>query len=145
MNAKLQQLRVVQNFSDQPRIALVTASVSGEATEICMQADNKNYPVVAHASGVEALQDGDHVLTVMTPDGAVITHKIRIRVKPHEHDGVGDTERVHEITAAGGIRLSSGAATLELTADGCVLLNGKQIFAIADGLQRLQGSTIELN
>jgi hypothetical protein len=49
------------------------------------------------------------------------------------------------LDAAAGICLQAGDACIELTPDGRIQVDGREIYHIASGRVRLQGSTVEIN
>jgi len=125
-------------------LAEVTAVEAGEALRLQLEAAGA-VRVAGHAAGVEALQAGDRVVAMMVEGGAVVVQRMR---RPGERPRAG--VRVEEdgslyLNAPRGFRVESAHATLELRADGRVFIDGKEIYCVARGVNRLQGATIELN
>ncbi|MDX1802920.1 MAG: hypothetical protein R3292_02490 [Alcanivorax sp.] len=114
---------------------------------ICLNHGNLQ-PVCHVAETVTALQDGDRVLCLFDDTlGVVVTD--RIVPLADSHPG---TDLVTELDngqllfdAPKGLLLRSGDAQIELRPDGTLMLDGREIHAIADGINRLLGARIELN
>ena len=101
-------------------------------------------PVSGHLSQVEALKEGDRVMTLRTATGVIIAGRLRAgdetpAPRLQEQDG----RLLVEATKS--IRLQAGQHRIEVHADGRIELDGQQITGLATGRLRLQGSTIELN
>ena len=126
-----------------PRIADVAEAENGEARALLL--GGEEFPVIAHADGVPPLRVGDRVVFLATDDGVIVTHRLRA---PGERPTRGFTVRPDgslSIDTHGGITLATDHATIELRADGRIMVDGREIYSIAKGLQRLQGATIALN
>jgi len=126
-----------------PRIADVAEAENGEAR--ALRLGHEEFPVIAHADGVPPLRAGDRVVFLATGDGVIVTHRLRA---PGARPARGFTVRPDGsliIDASEGITLATGHATIELRADGRIMVDGREIYSIAKGLQRLQGATIALN
>ena len=105
----------------------------------------RTWRVVDHADGVPVLAPGDRVLVLPLDGGAVITHRLRDPAdRPNATFTVAEDGAL-VVKTEGTIRLQNGHATIELRADGRVFVEGREIWSLARGLQRLQGTTIELN
>jgi hypothetical protein len=126
-------------------VAYVEQTESGEATQVFIPSLQKSISVFAHSSEVPHLHNGDQVLVMLTEQGAIVTQRLR---KPGERPQQGFSVQpdgrllLHNKT---GITLETDETKIELRADGRVYIDGKEIYAIADGKHRLQGATIELN
>jgi hypothetical protein len=83
----------------------------------------------AHASGhpVLVLDDGDHPVVL----GVV-----------HER---ADDGRVLVLTASQGLRLACGGASIELTADGRIRMQGAHLHQRCAGLVRISGAQVRIN
>ncbi|HEB58422.1 MAG TPA: hypothetical protein ENJ01_04305 [Gammaproteobacteria bacterium] len=126
-----------------PRIAEVAEAENGEALTLLL--GGEEFPVIAHADGVPPLQVGDRVVFLATDDGVIVTHRLRA---PGEHPTRGFSVRPDGsliIDAGEGITLATDHATIQLRADGRIMVDGREIYSVARGLQRLQGATIALN
>ncbi|MED5387321.1 MAG: hypothetical protein VX793_00600 [Pseudomonadota bacterium] len=105
-------------------------------------------PVRHVAETVTTLADGDKVLCLLDDAlGVVVTD----RIVPMA-DSAPATDLITELEngqllfdAPRGLILQTGDARIELRPDGCLLLDGQEIHAIADGINRLLGARIELN
>jgi hypothetical protein len=77
--------------------------------------------VAGHGANTPWLVEGDSVLVVPTPQGAVVLDRLRREGEPPRtgFDLIGRAAYLR----AEGIRLESGKGRLEITADGEVLLN----------------------
>ncbi|ABA90060.1 hypothetical protein Pcar_2825 [Syntrophotalea carbinolica DSM 2380] len=101
-------------------------------------------PVADHLSHVEALKEGDRILTIRIPTGIVVAGRLRA-------GGEAAAPRLEEkdgrllVEAPKSVRLQAGDNCIEVHADGRIELDGQQITGLAEGRLRLQGSTIELN
>jgi hypothetical protein len=126
-------------------VAYVEQTESGEATQVFITSLQKSISVFAHGSEVPHLHNGDQVLVMLTEQGAIVTQRLR---KPGERPQQGFSVQpdgrlmLHNKT---GIKLETDETKIELRADGRIYIDGKEIYAIADGKHRLQGATIELN
>lgn len=105
-------------------------------------------PVGHVAETVTTLQEGDRVLCLLDDTiGVVVTD----RIVPLA-DSLPGADLVTELEngqllfdAPKGLLLRTGDAQIELRPDGTLLLDGREIHAIADGINRLLGARIELN
>jgi hypothetical protein len=126
-------------------IATVEQSQLGEATHVFVIEQQQLIPVFAHASEVALLQDGDQVLVLLTAQGAIVMQRLR---KQGEQPQLGFSVQADgrlQLHNKNGITLKTDKAKIDIRADGRLYVDGKEIYAIADGKHRLQGATIELN
>ena len=126
-------------------VAIVERSQAGEATQIFVIGPQRTFPVFAHSSEVALLQDGDQVLVLLGEQGAIVMQRLR---KPGERPQQGfsvQSDGCLQLHNHNGITLKTDKAKIEIRSDGRLYVDGKEIYAIADGLHRLQGATIELN
>jgi hypothetical protein len=128
--------------TDNAAIATVLEVEDGQATMVDL--GGTPCPVAGHLSQVEALKEGDRILTLRTATGIVVAGRLRAT-------GEAPSPRLEEqdgrllVEAAQSVRLQAGQNWIEVHADGRIELDGRQITGLAEGRLRLQGSTIELN
>jgi hypothetical protein len=126
-------------------LAVVTAAIDGEATHVCLHGMETPMEVVGLASHLPPLEAGDTVMVVLVATGAVVSFRLR---RPGERPREGFSVKADGslgVTSAQTISIRTPNAFIELRADGRLRVDGREIYAIADGLHRLQGATIELN
>ena len=126
-------------------VATVSDMENGEAIAVHVDGFDCDLVVVGHDTNLPPLNIGDHVIVLHTDVGAIVTSRLR---QPGE--GPTTAFRIREdgsleVHAQHGIVIRTDTARLEIRQDGRVFVDGKEIYAIADGLHRLQGATIELN
>lgn len=131
-----------QYATDNAEVATVQEAEGGQATVVNL--GGTPCPVAGHLSQVEALKEGDRILTIRTAKGIVVAGRLRGKDEApaprlEEKDGHLLVE------AAKSVRLQAGDNWIEVHADGRIELDGQQITGLAEGRLRLQGSTIELN
>ncbi len=143
MNNKITRLYPNPNqIQGQTAIATVVATEKGEALNV--ESAGEQWTVVGHFSEVPILKTGDRVAVMQVAEGVIVMSRLR---SPGETPCplVLDQNGRLEIEAAGGICLKSGESRIEITADGRIWVDGREIYSISEGRMRLQGSTIELN
>lgn len=128
--------------ADNAGVAIVLEAENGQATVIDL--DGTPCPVAGHLSQVEALKEGDRVLTVRTAAGIIVTGRLRAGDEAAAPRLEGKDGRLL-VEAPQSVRLQAGETWIEVHADGRIVLDGQQITGLAEGRIRLQGSTIELN
>ena len=126
-------------------VATVEQSDCGEATHVFVIDLQKVIPVFAHGSEVAQLQDGDKVLVLLVTQGAIVMHRLRKTGERPQQGFSVQTDGRLQLHNKNGITLKTDKAKIEIRADGRLYVDGKEIYAIADGMHRLQGATIELN
>ncbi len=144
MNNKVSRLHPEQQTLQEgmSAIATVTQARDGEATTVKLT--GQAIPVCGHFGEVPILKEGDRVAVMLTADGAVIMSRLRSQGEKPQPLILDENGRLL-VEAAGGICLQSGESKIEITADGRIWVDGKEIYSISSGRMRLQGSTIELN
>ena len=147
MKQNIKPIPAVKDVPANQDFGEVLEAENGEALTVLVGNGNsvRKAVVTAHASEVPSLQTGDRVVVLNTDENAIITHRLR---NPGERPQAGfnvNPDGSLSVRTTGGIVLATDHATIEVRADGSIFVDGKEIYAIADGLQRLQGSTIELN
>ena len=131
--------------SQQICIATVDKAEAGEAINVFVIAMQQSFPVFAHASEIPPLQKDDTVLVLLTMQGVIVMSRLR---KPGEQPQQGFSVQQDgrlQLHNKNGVTLKTDKAKIEIRSDGRVYVDGKEIYAIADGKHRLQGATIELN
>ncbi len=132
-----------QRDTTAPRIADVAEAENGEARALLL--GGEEFPVIAHADGVPPLRVGDRVVFLATDDGVIVTHRLRA---PGERPTRGFTVRPDgslSIDTHGGITLATDHATIELRADGRIMVDGREISSRSEGLQALYGHPVKIN
>lgn len=124
-------------------IATVEAVDQYEATLVKTSNCNTSQ-VVAHLNNVPPLSVGDKVLVIATPQGIVVTGRLRSKSES-PLEGLIYQDGKLCLRAGKSVKIQSGHAQIELTATGKIKIDGKNIYSISEGRHRLQGSTIELN
>ena len=143
MNNKLTHLYPSQTQQQgQTVIAKVIDTQNGEALSVDIAGEQLN--VVGHFAEVSILKTADRVAVMQTEEGVIVMSRLR---NPGETPCplVLDQNGRLEIEAAGGICLKTGESRIEITTDGRIWVDGREIYSISEGRMRLQGSTIELN
>lgn len=128
--------------TDNTAIATVLEVENGQATVV--DQNGAPFPVAGHLSQVEALKEGDRILTICTATGIIVAGRLRAgneaaAPRLEKQDGRLLVE------ASKSVRLQAGENWIEVHADGRIELDGRQITGLAEGCVRLQGSTIEFN
>ncbi|WP_429884437.1 hypothetical protein [Geoalkalibacter halelectricus] len=124
-------------------VARVAAEEKGQALSLIL-GDGQIRDVLAHLSEVPVLKSGDRVLVQEVAEGLVVTGRLRGREEGPRPLSRDDNGRLL-LDAAAGIRLQTGEACIELTPDGRIHVDGKEIYSIAAGRMRLQGARVEIN
>ena len=95
------------------------------------------WPVREYAEHLGGLNTGDRVMAILQDDeSCVVTSRL---VPP-----AGPQNKL-VVDAPQGVVLKAGDALLELRADGTVLINGKNIYSEASGLNQISGARLNLN
>lgn len=88
------------------------------------------------------LQAGDRVLVQPARQGWVITARLGgLTPPPFSLDERGCVC----LSGDNGIRLQVGDARIEITRAGCITVDGKEVHTLASGLQRIMGSSVQIN
>ena len=125
-------------------IATVAEVINGEALSVLLPGEALPQRVSGHFSAVPMLKPGDRVAVMQTADGPVVMSRLRAPGEIPQPLVLNEEGRL-TVDAPGGICLTSGDSRIEITADGRIWVDGKEIYSISSGRMRLQGSTIELN
>lgn len=125
--------------------ATVTATCNGEATQVLVDGMDSGLAVVGHASHVPELRVGDAVMVLSARQGAVIGFRLRAPGERPQQGFQVNADGSLSVQADAGICIRTPRAAIELRRDGRLCVDGEEIYAIADGLHRLQGARIELN
>ena len=127
------------------QMATVLSARYGEAMEIELTGVIEIYPVIAHSAEVSFLQEKDHVLVLLTPAGAVVTHRLRQAGEQPQRGFNIRKDGSLELENARGIEIKANDACISIDKTGRIFVDGKEIYSFAIGVNRLQGATIELN
>lgn len=144
MPTKVTRLYPPQDPNGLTRIATVVEVANGEALSVMLPGELEPSMVSGHFSEVPVLKTGDRVALMQTAGGPVIMSRLRARGETQQPLVLNDAGKL-TVEAPGGICLKSGESRIEITADGRIWVDGKEIYSISSGRMRLQGSTIELN
>ncbi len=126
-------------------LAEVVEVEGGEATNILIPELDREVNVYAHSTSVAVLKVGDTVLVQNIQSKYIVTSRLRHKGEaPQQGFSIKDDGSL-EIKCADGIVIKSNQSRFEIRGDGRVFIDGKEIYAIAEGKHRLQGATIELN
>lgn len=124
-------------------IALVMQTDRGEAITITDLHGNE-VPLRGHLSDVPWLEQGDEVVVTETPDGAIITGRLRrVGELPQSTISVSDDAMI--LTADRPLLIKVGESRLELTPHGQIRVDGREISQLADESMRLLSPVIEVN
>jgi hypothetical protein len=137
------RFRESRDVADICSVAKVVEEKQGLAISLVF-AEGQVLDVYGHLSEVPALKAGDRVLVQRTVAGLVVTGRLRAEgevARPLVQERNGRLI----LDAAAGICLQAGDACIELTPDGRIQVDGREIYHIASGRVRLQGSTVEIN
>jgi len=126
-------------------LAEVVEVDAGEATNIFLPELDREVNVYAHSTSVALLEVGDTVLVQNIQSHYIVTHKLRSNGEAPQQGFSIKEDGSLEVKSADGIVIKSNDSRLEIRKDGRVFIDGKEIYAIAEGKHRLQGATIELN
>lgn len=117
----------------------------GEATNIFLPEINREVNVFAHSSSVPLLKVGDIVLVQNIQSNYIVTHRLRYKGEEPQHGFLINEDGTLEINSNYGIVIRTNWSQLKIQKDGCVLIDGEEIYKIADGRLHVQNATIELN
>jgi len=127
------------------RMARVVQADDGHAVSVRFEDDGSVMPVAAHAGHLPALAAEDPVMVFPVEEGAIVAFALRrAGERPQQgfavnRDGSLSVENDRAVT------IRTAAAIVRLDADGRVQVDGREILSAADGRNRIQGTTIELN
>ncbi len=129
----------------QTAVGIVGDCRNGEAVSVMLADGVEALTVTGHLASVPELRQGDSVLFSATSAGSCIVVG-RLRA-PGEAPAAQITEQdgAVELKPRRSLRLQVGDSWLELSADGAVRIDGKEISAFAQGRFSLHGASIELN
>jgi hypothetical protein len=132
------------NVHTQSQVATVLKVANGEATHVVIPGETTPMAVMAHATSVPWLEEDDQVLMTLTPQGAILTHRLR---RPQEAPSLGFDIRdgIAYLDKVRAIQLKAGKSTLELNADGRIRLDGNEIVNWAEHRIACCAATVEIN
>jgi len=126
------------------QIMTVCNVFNGEA--VLLENDNNQINNnIIHASSVPSLIAGDKVIVLEISDTYVITDKLRA---PGDKPTIG-----FEVNEDGSLSLYSDVsiilktlnAKIDILENGKILIDGNEVYSLSNGLNRIQGTSIELN
>lgn len=112
--------------------------------DVRLRCDSSGEQLHADEVAVQAapLQCGDKVLVQPTLQGWVITALLeQTATRPINVDNDGRLV----LSCEQGIRLQVGDARIDISADGCITVDGQEVHTLASGLQRILGATVQIN
>lgn len=144
MNAKVKQLFKAEPKPVEPEICTVVRAEKGKALEIAVPSQKAPMTVAGHRAGVTMLGVGDQVMITHTTSGPVIIERLL-----KEDEAPAPLFRNEDgklvLESGKGIRLVCGEACVEITENGKVRIDGREVSTFSSGRVRVQGVTIELN
>jgi len=126
------------------RIAEVAAAEAGEALTLWPMAAAQPVDVYAHLDHVPHLHGGDTVCYLPSEAGAVVVGRLR-RSAESPAARLTEEEGHLEIGARQSITLRTGSSRIELTSDGHLRIDGRDIEHVAERRYSVMGAVIELN
>ncbi len=126
-------------------LAEVIEVENAEATNIYLPNLNKEVNVYAHSASVPALTVGDMVLVECLESLYIVTHRLRSNDEAPQQGFSLNQDGSLQVKNAEGILIQSNASKIEIQKDGRIMVDGKEIYSIADGLLLLQGALIKAN
>jgi len=134
---------------EQTQIMTVFEVHDGEASSLITkensESDNKITTNFTHASSVPSLFVGDKVIVQFISGYLIIIDKIR---NSEEKPTVGfdvNNDGSLSLYSTADITLKTENATIEILKNGKILIDGNEIYSISHGINRMQGTSIELN
>ena len=121
------------------------ASVNNHEAIDALTDEGNRINITAHAASVGPLKTGDRVVINSVNQMYIVMCKLRDKNEQPMKGFVVNDDGSLTIDNMQGIKISVGGAKVEISKDGRVYIDSKEIYAIAEGLQRLQAAKIELN
>jgi len=129
--------------TQQSPLAVVQEVRKGMAVKL-LGADNLPVMVRGHLSDVPWLDVGDEVLVVSTPEGAIITGRLRRLGEPPQMSLPVEEDQIR-LVADRPIYLQAGNSQIAILPDGSVRIDGREISTVAQENLRLLAPMIEVN
>ncbi len=129
---------------EQPsNIALVSETHNGEALKLS-DSQGRDIPLRGHLSQVPWLEPGDQVLIAETPEGAIVSGRLR---RAGESPQATLSVRANGMALMGDrpLCLQVGESRLELKPNGQIRIEGKVITQVAADSMQLFGPIVEVN
>ncbi|PWK42538.1 hypothetical protein [Pleionea mediterranea] len=125
--------------------AIVESVKDGRASRVLWTEKSSSVlPVYGHLSHVPAVEKFDEVLVQDTEKGVVVVGVIVSNQQPPAAR-IEEENGVVTVRGAKAVRLETEQASIEVTSDGKVAVDGKQIYQQAEQAMTLKGYPIELN
>ena len=137
--------RRVADSNNRAVLAEVIEVEHAEATNIYLPNLNKEVNVFAHSSSVPALRVGDMVLVECIESNYIVTHRLRSKGEVPQQGFSLNEDGSLQVKNADGILIQSNASKIEIQKDGRIMVDGKEVYTISDGLLLLQGALIKAN
>lgn len=126
-------------------MASVSAAVDGGATAVIVFGENAERLVEGHLDSVPALHSGERVCVFLTANGgAIVAGRMREAAEAPMAMLREESGHLH-VSAQQSITLSTGACRIELSADGRLRVDGREIQQVAERRLGLVAATVELN
>lgn len=108
---------------------------------------NKNSTTTCfnHASSVPVLSIGDKVIIQEISNILILTDKLRAS---DELPSVGfefNNDGSLNLFSDGNIKLNTANAKIDILSNGKILIDGNEVYSLSNGVNRIQGTSIELN
>lgn len=126
------------------RLATVAEEQSGLAQRVTDLETGTTEPVIAHISGVPALEAGDTVAITRYPQGLIVTGRLRA-MNEAPAGVIEDAEGRVTIPAGRDMTFQVGRSSLHLSADGVITIDGRTVHTLGDERVRLDSPSLELN
>lgn len=126
-------------------IARVSRCEDGSAQALeSIQNPGECHTVVGHGAEVPALREGDSVVALRMSEGVVVLQRLRA-LGEAPRPAISEADGMLVLEAGRGVVIRTGESVLELTADGKIKLDGKQIYTFGEQTVQIFGANIHLN
>lgn len=126
-------------------VMIVYETLNGEALSLINTAGKELATNFIHASSVPNLIIDDKVIVQKIANDYIITHKLR---NPGDKPTIGfDVNEDGSLSLLSEVRITFKTlnAKIDISANGKIEIDGKEIYSISKGMNRLQGTSVELN
>lgn len=107
--------------------------------------DGTVLPVVAHASHLPALAEDDPVMVFPQADGVIVAFALRRAGERPQQGFAVNPDGSLSVENDRAVTIRTARAVIRVEADGRVAVEGRDVRTAADGVNRIQGATIEIN